>query len=123
MAKQTVKTHEEWTVGIRKRFQDKYNEEGYYDALAYCPWMEGVKVKSRYAKSEEEARRALDYVYQLFNGEKLYDRNGKRYEHQNAGHIGISIECTKETDADQMIVAHYIKKRIVTEWEVIEEVK
>lgn len=114
-----AKTHEEWMVGFRPKFVEDKGEKTWFNAMLYCPW--NYENGRRYARTEEEARRALNYVYKERNGEKLYDENGKRYEYMPTGSIGVSIECTKETDEDQKIVKHIIKKRIVTDWEVIEE--
>ena len=116
MSKQ--KTHEEWFVGVRVQYRVESGDNAYLNA--YC-WYPGYKPGDRYVRTEDEARRVLDYAYRLRNGERFYDADGKRYEHHAAGTLGIGVECTRETDAALKIVGHIIKKRIVTEWEVVDD--
>lgn len=112
------KMKEEWFVGVRKKFEEERGETGYYNAIMWYPYRNGNR---RYAKSEEEAKAILNYAYRLWNGEKVYGDDGKRYEHTSAGMFGISIECDKKTDEAQRIVAHVIKRRKVTDWKVTDE--
>ena len=109
------KTHEQWLVTVKQRWNDNW-----FNAIRWYP---GNTMAKRYAKSEEEAKAVLDYAYKLWNGKKSYDKDGKRYETSEIGTsgLGMSVEHTRDTDHDMEIVAHRIEKRIVTNWETVEE--
>ena len=111
-------THEEYYVGVRQKYYADRGDMRYYNALGWYP---GHKPGQRYVRTEDEARRVLNHAYELWNGEKVYDANGKRYETHAAGALGVNVEHTRETDDRMKIVAHIIKKRTVTEWETINE--
>lgn len=113
------KTHEEWFVGVRFKYEaDEMKEEGKWkNAIMWYPPLEG----KRYASTKEEAHRILDYVYRMWNGEKAYNEKGERYETNSCGGIGITTVSTKKTDDNLRIVSHILRKRRVTDWEVIEE--
>ena len=113
-----MKQNEEWMVAIRHRCDKERHGDNarWANAMMYY----SHSLSRRYAKSEAEARAALNHAYEIFNGVKLYDSNGKRYEYQQAGMIGVSLECDKKIDHDMEIVEHMIKKRIVTDWETVE---
>lgn len=113
------KTHEEWFVGVRQRCQVRRGEKRWYNAYGW--YDDGHKLGDRYVDSEEKARKVLDNAYRLWNGKKMYDGNGKRYDVHQAGMIGIATEHTKEADYDMEIVEHVIRKRTVTEWEEVEK--
>ena len=110
-----MKTHEEWIVGIMFAHNEK--EGTYSNALYHYP---GSKIGDRYCKSHEEAQRVLEYVYRKFNSVKTYNAKGERYETRTEGHIGVTLVSRKEDDNRMRIVKHYIKKRTVTEWEIVE---
>lgn len=110
------KMHEQYYVGVYQR----YSPDKVYNAIRYYP---GNTMSQRYVKTLEEAKKVLNNAYKIWNKEKIYDENGKRYEMQKCGCIGISIESTKETDHGLEIIKHVIKKRLVTDWEVIEEME
>ena len=109
-----AKTHEEWLVQIQQRYWVEHGETTWRNAYGY------YADRGRYASSKEEAKRVLDHAYQIFNGKKIYNSKGERYETHKAGMIGISTVSTKETDRNLEIVNHRIQKRIVTEWEEVE---
>ena len=78
-------------------------------------------LRDRYCKTEAEAKAVLNHAYKMWNGAKKYNEKGERYETSEAAPgIGVSLVCTKETDKEQEIVGHIIRKRIVTEWETVE---
>ena len=83
-------------------------------------WVKGTKLGQRYVKTKAEAVKVLNNAYQMWNGEKVYDSNGKRYETTQAGCIGVTTEHTRKTDHDLENVEHIIKKRVVTDWETVE---
>ena len=114
------KTHEEWYVGALQKYQqdDPEWKDRYYNALLWYP---GTRLGMRYVRTEEKAKQVLDYAYKLWNGEKFYNENGERYETQRAGYLGVATVSTKEDDERMRIVKHIIKKRTVTEWEIVEE--
>lgn len=117
--------HEEWYVGVLKRFnQEEYEKTGkrpvYYNARMWYPGVNSLQ--DRYCKTEEEAHRVLNHAYKKWNGMKLYNEKGERYETSEAAPgIGVSLVCTKETDRDHEIVGHVIRKRIVSDWETVEK--
>ena len=114
-----AKTHEEWFVGFRQKYKEKKGEKGWTIAKAYYPGQKSIH--DQYCSSEEEARKVLDYVYMKFNGVHTYNAKGERYETSEAAPgIGVSVVITKQDDDDFRIVKHIIRKRIVTEWEVVE---
>lgn len=114
-----MKEHTQYFVGVLKRYEAEKGETRYYNALMWYP---NRKAGARYVTTEEEARKVLEYAYQLWNGTKTYDSNGKRYEHSKVGMIGVSIESTRKSDRDHEIVSHVIQRRTVTEWEEVESV-
>lgn len=111
------KTHEEWLVLVKQNFR-KDSKKPWYCAKLWYPSCKGLN--DFYCSSEKEARKVLDHAYELWNGTKVYDSNGKRYETSPAGYLSVSVEHTKETDKDLMIVEHQIRKRIVSNWEIVE---
>ena len=66
----------------------------------------------------EEAQDAVNRYLEQWNGVKVYNEKGERYETQVAGCIGIQTTHTRKDDEDQRIVAIRIKERKVSEWEV-----
>lgn len=112
------KTHEEYFVGVRMRYEkDEMERKGTWsNALMWYP---GRKGNARYVTTEAEARKVLAYAYKLWNGEKAYNEKGERYETSACGGIGITTVSTKKTDEDMQIVAHIIRKRTVTDWEEV----
>lgn len=117
-----MKTHEEYYVGVMKRFEYERNglKAQYYNARMWYPGV--TRINDRYCKTEEEAKAVLNYAYKMWNGVKKYNENGERYETSEAAPgIGVSLVCTKETDRDQEIIGHVIRKRTVTEWETVEK--
>lgn len=117
MARAKKKTHDEYYIGVEKRF----DKGRLWNAMMWHPRYQNRKLSERYASTLEEAKEVLNYAYKLWNGKKVYDSNGKRYETHTAGMIGISVEHDVKSDRDQEIVRHVIKKRTVTEWEVVDE--
>lgn len=113
-----VNTHEEWMVAVKQNCDVRRGEDRWWNAVMWYP---KSKSGQRYVRTEEEARSVLNYAYERWNGEKIYNEKGERYETSYDGGIGITLVSTKETDEDMRIVKHKIKKRIVTEWEVVEE--
>ncbi len=109
-------THEEWFVGVKKAYQFKYDKQQKW-MNAMCWFYE----RKRYADSEEEAKKVLNKAYEMWNGEKVYNEKGERYDTESVGCIGITTVSTKETDAEQKIVEHIIRKRTVTDWETVEK--
>lgn len=109
-------THEEWFVGVKKAYQFKYDKQQRW-MNAMCWFYD----KKRYADSEEEAKAILNKAYEMWNGEKIYNEKGERYETEKAGLVGVTTVSTRETDEHQKIVEHIIKKRIVTDWEIVEK--
>ena len=115
-----MKTHEEYFVGVLKKYDADKGETRFYNARAWYPGVNSIT--DRYCKTLEEAKRVLAHAYKLWNGVKLYNEKGERYETTEAAPgIGVSLVCTKETDEDHRIVKHIIRRRVVTEWEVVEE--
>lgn len=111
-----AKTHEEWMVGVKQKFDE--DKDGWTNAVMWYPTK---KKWQRFVRTEEEAKKVLNYAYELWNGEKVYNEKGERYETSYAGCIGITTVSTKKTDEDMRIVKHIIKKRVVTDWELVEE--
>ena len=108
--------HEEYLVQVMHRYSVK---EGHWsNAIRYMP---DNKINQRYAESEEQAKAVLDNAYKKWNGQKVYDANGERRTTQAAGMIGVGVVHTKETDKDLEIVKHRIRKRLVSDWELVEE--
>lgn len=108
------KTHEEWLVLVKQRFDDCWTNAKM--------WYPGTRMRDRYCATEAEAHRVLNYAYKKWNGKKIYDDDGKRREESNAGgSIRITVVCNRDTDHDMEIIAHVIRKRIVTEWETTEQ--
>lgn len=100
-----VIAQQEWQ---RKREPDKW-------------WNVGFLLDSkRVYHTLEEAQSAVDRYLEQWNGVKVYNEKGERYETQYAGCIGISTVHTKKTDEDMRVVAIKIKEREVTEWEETE---
>lgn len=112
------RTHEEYFIGIRHRdnCEELKARKAWQNAMNYYPGH-----KSTFAKTEQEARDVLAYAYKLWNGEKAYDAEGKRYETSAVGPFGVTMVSDKKIDDDLRIVEHVIRKRIVTDWEVIEK--
>lgn len=108
------KTHEEWLVQIQQRYWVEHGDTTWTNAYRF------YADRGQYAATETEAKRVLDHAYQIFNGKKIYNSKGERYETQSEGMIGIQIVSTKESDRNLEIVNHRIQKRIVTEWEDVE---
>lgn len=115
------KTHEEWFVGVRQKFDVERltREKRWFNAIGWH--REYGENFRRYVKTKEQAIEVLNNAYKLWNGEKIYNAKGERYETQSCGMIGISTVHTKETDEDMRIVEHIIQKRVVTEWETIDK--
>lgn len=120
MAKAKAKMHEQYYVGVIKRFEVENGDPNYYNALMWYPTR---KPGARYVKTIEEAKRVLNYAYKLWNGTKVYDSDGKRIETSEIGNsgLGISIVSTKDDDRRQEIVKHIIQKRMVSDWDTVEE--
>lgn len=104
--------YEQYLVRVRQKFSG----DNWYNAIV---WMPDRKAGQRYVGTEEKAKAVLANALELWNGEKQYDENGKRYETQTVGAIGITCESTKETDNDLMITEYQILRRTVTEWEEV----
>ena len=111
-----MKTHEEWIVVVKQR-----NDDSWRNARFWYP--EAKSINDRYCKTEEEAQKVLANAYKLWNGEKAYNADGKRSEVVSVieGLGSISVESDRKLDHDMEIVAHKIRKRIVTDWETVEE--
>lgn len=109
---------EQWYVGVMFKYEEK---EGMW-SNAY-KWYKDRPKGASYVKTKEEAKKVLENAYRIWNGEKQYDSNGERREVNEIGAsgLGVSVVCTKETDDDMRIVRHMIKRRYVTDWEVMEE--
>lgn len=110
-----MNTHEEWIVLVQQRCEDRW--------LNARMWYPGVKsINDRFCKTEEEAHKVLENAYRKWNGKKVYNVDGKRSELVDSiNGIGVSLVSDREQDHRMEIVAHKIRKRIVTEWETIEE--
>ena len=108
-------THEEWIVLVQQRCEDRW--------LNARMWYPGVKsLTDRFCKTEEEAQAVLANAYKKWNGKKVYNADGKRSELvDSVNGIGVSLVSDREQDHRMEIIAHKIRKRIVTEWETIEE--
>ena len=111
-------THEEWFVGVQQKYWYEKGEHKWTNAVMWYP---EHKRGQRYVRTKEEAEKVLDNAYKLWNGEHIYNEKGERYETHEAGMIGVTTVNTRESDDDLRIVKHIIQKRIVTEWETIEE--
>lgn len=111
-----MKTHEEWVVLVKQRSCD-----GWWNARLWYP--ECKSINDKYCKTEEEAQKVLTYAYKLWNGKKAYNAAGKRSEVASVikGLGSISVESDRKIDHDMEIVAHKIRKRVVTDWETVEE--
>ena len=73
-------------------------------------------------KTEEEAQAVLANAYKKWNSKKVYNADGKRSELVDSiNGIGVSLVSDKDMDHRMEIIAHKIRKRIVTEWETVEE--
>ena len=119
MSTLTPKTHEQYFVGVLKKYEADEGETKYYNALCWYPKRTGG---ARYVTTLDEAKAVLDNAYKLWNRTHTYNSKGERYETSEAAPgIGVSLVCTPETDERHRIVKHIIKKRIVTEWEIVEE--
>ena len=112
------KMHEEYPVQIMIRYEEK--DGRWTNAVRYDP-IYNSKAGQRYVKTEAEAKAVLDRAYQMRNGKKFYNENGERITTQSAGMIGVSMVHTKESDKAHEIVKHRIRKRLVTDWEIVEE--
>lgn len=114
------KTHEEWFVGVRFKYEaDEMKRRGKWSNA--IQWYPSAMSGQRYATSKEQAKKILEWAYRHWNGEKTYNEKGERYETNACGGIGITMVSTKKTDDDLRIVSHILRKRRVTDWEVIEE--
>lgn len=84
-------------------------------------WDKNMKFPGqRYYKTEEAARKALAHAYEIWNGVKQYDANGKREEVTDVVNgFGISTVFDKKIDDDMRIVDHIIRVRQVTDWETV----
>lgn len=111
----TPKTHEQYYVGVIQKYEADKEEPKYYNALCWYPKRTGG---ARYVTTLDEAKAVLEHAYKLWNKKHTYNSKGERYERIDEW---TSIQCTPETDERHRIVKHIIKKRIVTEWEVVEE--
>lgn len=115
-----AKTHEEWFVGFRQQYEEEKGKKNWRIAKHYYPGV--TSAHDQYCRTEEEARKVLDCVYKKFNGVHVYNAKGERYETSEAAPgIGVSVVMTKEDDRAFRIVKHIIRKRTVTDWEVVEE--
>ena len=113
-----METHEQYLVGVLQKYKAENGKEHYMNAAI---WDKNARPGQRYYRNEAAAREALKNAYKLWNGAKCYDANGKRIEQTDTiNGIGIALVTDKKHDDDMRIVKHYIKKRIVTEWEQIE---
>ena len=114
-----VTTHEEYLVLVQ--FRSDADDNRWNNAKMWWP---GVKnLHDRYCGTEEEAQAVLANAYKVWNGKKHYDAEGKRYTPQDlGGGLGATLVHTKESDHDLEIVRHRIKKRLVTDWELVEGV-
>lgn len=115
-----MKTHEQYFVGVIKKYQQKeYEADGkYYNAICWYPARKG---NARYVGTLEEAKKVLDHAYKMWNGVHVYNEKGERYEtNEAAPGIGVTMVLTKELDDRQRIVKHVIQKRLVTDWETID---
>lgn len=102
--------HEEWLVQVQKRFSgDKW-----WNAKSWYP---GTKLGDRYCATEAEAKMVLNHALRVWNGKKQYGADGKRYERQDEF---VTVACDRRTDRDQEIVKWRIRKRIVTDWEMVD---
>ena len=108
--------HEEWLVQVKQRYWEEHGGDKWRNAMMW--YGDGNR---RYAKTAEEAKQVLDHAYVLFNGEKIYDADGKRYDTHPAGMLSVAVESTRESDKDLEIVASRVMKRIVTDWEEIKK--
>jgi hypothetical protein len=110
-----VNTHEEWIVLGQQRWEDRW--------LNARMWYPGIKsINDRFCKTEEEAHKVLENAYRKWNGKKVYNADGKRSELvDSVNGIGVSLVSDREQDHLMEIVAYKIRKRIVTDWETIEE--
>ena len=112
-------THEEWFVGVQQKCFLERDETKWSNAAMWC---ESIGLSKRYASSEEEAMKVLNHALELWNGVKIYDSDGKRREcYDVGGGIGVAIVSTEKQDDDMRIVRYIIKKREVTDWEVIDK--
>ena len=116
-----MEMHEQYFVGVIQKFnQEKYEAAGkYHNAICWYPARKGVAM---YVRTPDEAKKVLDHAYKKWNGVHIYNEKGERYETQEAAPgIGVTMVCTKKLDDDMRIVKHIIQKRLVTDWETVEE--
>lgn len=117
-----AKMHEQYFVGVVQKFElEEFQKDGgYRNAMSWYPGRKSLA--TRYVKTLEEAKKVLDNAYKTWNGVHVYNEKGERYEISEAAPgIGVSLVCTKETDDRMRIVKHVIQKRLVTDWENVEE--
>ena len=75
----------------------------------------------RYFTNEETARAELEKYIKNHNRDFEYDKDGKRLAKVDIlNGLGISVIADKQADDNNRVIAYKIKKREVTEWEVIE---
>ena len=114
-----MKMREQWYVAVMQNRDEKEGNGRYYNV---CMWDRNRKPGARYYKTREDAQKALDNAYKILNGKKQYDANGRREELVDCVNgLGISLVADKRIDDDLRIVKHIIQKRMVTDWETIEE--
>lgn len=108
---------EEWLVQIMFKMEEA--EGKWSNARFYYP---GVKFGGdRYCKSEPEAKRVLDHAYEKFNGVRMYNDKGERYEVDKAAPgINVTSVITPKDDDYMRIVKHRILMREVTDWEKVQ---
>mgnify|MGYP006958159049 CR=1 FL=1 len=110
-----MKLHEQWFVGVKHRYNVEKGLDAFRNAIQYMP---NRKSGVNYCKTEEEAKKVLANALEKFNGKKQYDKDGKWRERMDRW---IEIVSDKKSDEDLMIVSWVIRKRMVTDWEDIDE--
>lgn len=106
---------EQWFAGVLQRFEVERGETKYRNVIM---WDKNAKPGNRYYPTRKDAEKALAHAYEIWNGEKRYDDDGKRRVVQDQW---VSMVTDRKQDERMMIVKHIIQKRYVTPWETIEE--
>ena len=111
---------EQWFAGVIQKHDADEGETIYRNVVM---WDNSRKPGNRYYKTREDAQKALDHAYEIWNGEKHYRADGTREEVVDVVNgMGVSLISDRKTDEDMKIVTHIIQKRMVTEWETVEKV-
>ena len=110
---------EQWFAGVLQKYEADKGTTNYRNVIM---WDNNRKPGNRYYPTRKDAEKALAHAYEIWNGVKQYRADGTREKLVDAVNgIGVSMVIDRRTDESMRIVKHIIQKRMVTEWETVEE--